>query len=250
MSLSRRSLLTSAAAGAGALAMPSITQAQGARELRFMPHADPISLDPVWTTADITRNHGNLVYDQLFGVDEDFRPHPQMVGGVNTSADGKIWELTLRDGLKFHDGEPVRAIDCVTSIRRWWARDSYGTVLQARTDEISAVNDKTIRIRLKAPFGLLPEALAEFIGQQPRVRVQRAAGREADDDLHRLGGEGLREAAAGCGQQQTGQREAACGSGGHADFLSRVDVCQPAILRHPGRAAAPGSPCRARRSLT
>ena len=161
MSLSRRSLLTTAAAGAGALAMPAITQAQGARELRFMPHADPISLDPVWTTADITRNHGNMVYDQLFGVDENFVAHPQMVGGIDVSTDGKTWELTLRDGLKFHDGEPVRAIDCVTSIRRWWARDSYGTVLQARTDEIVAVNDKTIRIRLKAPFALLPEALAQ-----------------------------------------------------------------------------------------
>ncbi len=161
MSLSRRSLLASAAVGAGALALPNIVQAQASRVLRFMPHADPISLDPVWTTADITRNHGNMVYDQLYGVDENFIPHPQMVAGATTSADGKIWELTLRDGLRFHDGEPVRAIDCVTSIRRWWQRDSYGTVLQARTDEISAVDDKKIRFRLKEAFALLPEALAQ-----------------------------------------------------------------------------------------
>jgi len=84
-----------------------------------------------------------------------------MVAGANVSADGKTWELTLRDGLRFHDGEPVRAIDCVTSIRRWWARDSYGTVLQARTDEIAATSDKVIRFRLKEPFALLPEALAQ-----------------------------------------------------------------------------------------
>jgi peptide/nickel transport system substrate-binding protein len=158
MTIRRRSLL---AAGAAALALPNIAQAQGSRVLRFMPHADPISLDPVWTTADITRNHGNMVYDQLFGVDENFQPHPQMVGGVNVSADGKTWELTLRPGLRFHDGEPVRAIDCITSIRRWWSRDSYGTVLNARTDELSAVDDKTIRFRLKQPFALLPEALAQ-----------------------------------------------------------------------------------------
>jgi peptide/nickel transport system substrate-binding protein len=161
MSINRRTFLASTAAGASALALPNIAQAQGSRVLRFMPHADPISLDPIWTTADITRNHGNLVYDQLYGVDENFIPHPQMVAGANVSADGKTWELTLRDGLRFHDGEPVRAIDCVTSIRRWWARDSYGTVLQARTDEISAVDDKKIRFRLKQPFALLPEALAQ-----------------------------------------------------------------------------------------
>jgi len=89
MSVSRRNLLASAAVGAGSLALPNIAQAQGSRVLRFMPHADPISLDPVWTTADITRNHGNLVYDQLFGVDENFIPHPQMVAGATTSADGK-----------------------------------------------------------------------------------------------------------------------------------------------------------------
>ncbi len=161
MSLSRRNLLASAAVGAGGLALPNIAQAQGSRVLRFIPHADPISLDPVWTTADITRNHGHMVYDQLFGVDENFKPHPQMVAGATTSADGLTWELTLRDGLKFHDGEPVLAKDCVATIRRWWVRDSYGTVLQALTDEISAPNDKMIRIRLKRPFALLPEALAQ-----------------------------------------------------------------------------------------
>lgn len=161
MTLSRRNLLASAALGATALAAPNLAQAQGSRVLRFIPHADPTSLDPVWTTADITRNHGNMVYDQLYGVDENFKPHPQMLAGATTSADGLTWELTLRDGLKFHDGEPVLAKDCVATIKRWWVRDSYGTVLQALTDEISAPSDKMIRIRLKKPFSLLPEALAQ-----------------------------------------------------------------------------------------
>ncbi|MCC6718944.1 MAG: ABC transporter substrate-binding protein [Acetobacteraceae bacterium] len=161
MSLSRRGLLATAALGATALTAPAIVQAQASRELRFIPHADPTSLDPVWTTADITRNHGNLVYDQLYGVDENFKPHPQMVAGATTSADGLTWELTLRDGLTFHDGAPVLAKDCVATIKRWWVRDSYGTVLQSLTNEITAPSDKVIRIRLKKPFALLPEALAQ-----------------------------------------------------------------------------------------
>ncbi len=161
MRLSRRGLMAASAAGAAALSMPSIVQAQGARELRFIPHADPTSLDPVWTTADITRNHAHLVYDQLYGMDENFRPHLQMLAGATTSADGKLWEFTLRDGLKFHDNEPVRAQDVVASIQRWWMRDAYGSVVRSRTDEIAVVNDKTFRMRLKQPFVLLPEALAQ-----------------------------------------------------------------------------------------
>jgi len=159
MSVSRRKLLATTASAA--LAAPGIVAAQGQRELRFIPHADVTSLDPVWTTADITRNHGNMVYDQLFGFDSSFQPHPQMLAGFTTSADGLTWDLTLREGLKFHDGEKVLARDCVTSLIRWTKRDAFGSALAARTNEISAVSDSVIRVRLKTPFALLPEALAQ-----------------------------------------------------------------------------------------
>ncbi len=161
MAVTRRKMLTSAGAGTIALSVPSIAAAQGKRELRFIPHADLASLDPVWTTADITRNHGNMVYDQLFGFDSSFTPHPQMLAGHTVSADGMVWELTLRDGLKFHDGEKVLARDCVASMLRCFKRDAFGSAMMSRTDEISAVSDTVIRIRLKKPFSLVPEALAQ-----------------------------------------------------------------------------------------
>jgi peptide/nickel transport system substrate-binding protein len=148
-------------AAAAALAAPKTVAAQNARELRHIPHADVAILDPVWTTADITRNHGNMVYDQLFGLDEGYAPHPQMLAGFTTSADGLTWDLTLRDGLKFHDGEKVLARDCAQSIDRWSKRDPFGTALGARANEIAAVSDSVLRIRLKTPFALLPEALAQ-----------------------------------------------------------------------------------------
>ena len=78
-----------------------------------MPHADLASLDPVWTTADVTRNFSLAVYDTLYGYDAQFKAQPQMVEGHTTANDGKQWDLTLRDGLKFHDGAPVLARDCV-----------------------------------------------------------------------------------------------------------------------------------------
>ncbi len=157
----RRHFLQSALAGAAALAAPHIVRAQGAKTITFVPHADLASLDPVWTTADITRNFSLAVYDTLFGYDAGFKIQPQMVEGHATGNDGREWSLTLRDGLKFHDGTPVLARDCVATIKRYAKRYPMGQALAARTDELSAVSDKVIRFRLKRPFSLLPDALAE-----------------------------------------------------------------------------------------
>ena len=102
-----------------------------------------------------------MIYDQLFGLDASFRPQPQMLASHRTYADNTLWELTLREGLMFHDNTPVLARDCVASILRWARRDSYGSALLARADEIAAASDRVIRIRLKRPFAMLPETLAQ-----------------------------------------------------------------------------------------
>src|SRR6478752_1117415 len=159
--MQRRDVLKSALAGATALAAPRIVQAEGAKTINFTPHADLASVDPVWTTADITRNFSLAVYDTLYGYDAAFNVQPQMVEGHVTSNDGKQWDLTLRDQLAFHDGTPVLAKDCVATIERFAKRNPFGGALMARTDEISAPSDKVIRFRLKQPFALLPNALAQ-----------------------------------------------------------------------------------------
>jgi peptide/nickel transport system substrate-binding protein len=159
--MKRRDVLKSAVAGAAALAAPGVVQAEASRVLTFVPQADLASIDPVWTTADITRNYSLAVFDTLYGYDAQFNVQPQMVEGHRTENDGKVWELTLRDGLAFHDGEKVLARDAVTSIKRFGARDPFGQALMARVDEISAPSDKVIRFQLKKPFSLLPNALAQ-----------------------------------------------------------------------------------------
>ena len=156
----RRDVLQSGLATAAALALPRIARAQGATTLTFIPQSDLAVTDPVWTTADVTRNHAFMVYDTLYGLDAHYAAQPQMVAGHTTSSDGKVWDLTLRPGLTFHDGTPVLARDAVASITRWGKRDGFGGRLMAATDELSAPDDTTIRFRLKAPFPLLPEALA------------------------------------------------------------------------------------------
>jgi peptide/nickel transport system substrate-binding protein len=159
--MKRRDVLKSTAAVSAALAAPKIVQAQGAKTVNFCPHADLASLDPVWTTADITRNYSLAVFDTLYGYDAQFNVQPQMVEGAKTESDGLTWELTLRDGLKFHDGEKVLAKDCVATINRFSKRNPFGQAMMKRVAEISAPSDNTIKFRLNKPFPLLPNALAE-----------------------------------------------------------------------------------------
>jgi peptide/nickel transport system substrate-binding protein len=159
--MQRRDVLNVGAALAGAtLAGPAL--AQGAnRVLRFIPHADLSAIDPIVTTGYVARNHGYLVYDTLYALDAQFRPRPQMAEGHEISPDGLIYTIRLREGLRFHDGEPVRAGDCVASLRRWAARDGLGQTLMAVTDELAVIDDRSFRFRLKQPFPLLLEAIGK-----------------------------------------------------------------------------------------
>ena len=75
-------------------------------------------LDPIWTTAYMSRNHGYMIYDTLFGTDLAGKPKPQMVDKWNVSKDNLTWTFTLRDGLEFHDGKAVTSEDVVASIKR------------------------------------------------------------------------------------------------------------------------------------
>jgi peptide/nickel transport system substrate-binding protein len=159
--MKRRDVLKSTVAVSAALAAPNIGSAQGSKVVTFCPHADLASLDPVWTTADITRNYSLAVFDTLFGYDAQFNVRPQMVDGMNTASDGLTWELTLRDGLKFHDGEKVLAKDCVATINRFSKRNPFGQALMKRVAELSAPSENTVKFRLNKPFPLLPNALAE-----------------------------------------------------------------------------------------
>ena len=158
MSHGRRTFLMSAAA---TLAAPAILRAQTQTTLKFIPQADLAVVDPIWTSAYVTRNHACAVFDTLYGQDSNMRAQLQMLAGHQTGEDGRLWRLTLRDGLRFHDGTPVLARDCVASIRRWSARDTFGQALLATTAELSAPDDRTIQFRLQAPFPMLPDALGK-----------------------------------------------------------------------------------------
>jgi peptide/nickel transport system substrate-binding protein len=145
-----------------ALAAPSISRADAAKPLKFIPQSDLTILDPVVNTVYTNRNHGYLVFDTLFGMDSNYQMQPQMVDKYTVEDDGKRWVMTLRDGLMWHDGEKVLAKDCVASVKRWARRDGIGSLMMGRVDELSAIDDKTFQFRLKKPFRQLPYALGKI----------------------------------------------------------------------------------------
>ena len=126
-------------------------------------------LDPIWTTAYVSRNHGYMVFDTLFALDSKFSPRPQMVGDYRVSRDRLDYSFTLRSGLKFHDGQPVRGVDCTASLRRWMVRDVLGQSLAGVIDDMSATGDRSFSIRLKEPFPLLINALGKVSSPVPFI---------------------------------------------------------------------------------
>ncbi len=185
----RRSLLAASAA----LAAPRLAAAQntpGRRILRFVPQADLALLDPIHSVAFVTRNHALMVFDTLYGWDAELRPRPQMAEGHTVENDGRLVTIRLRDGLRFHDGEPVRGRDAVASIKRWATRDAFGQALWAVTDELDAPDDRSLRFRLKKPFPLLPDALAKVGTHVCAIMPERFASLPSSQAIPELIGSG------------------------------------------------------------
>jgi peptide/nickel transport system substrate-binding protein len=169
--MKRRTLLLAAAT----LAAPSLARAQRPSTLKFVPYTDLPALDPVVTGNYAVRNHALMVFDTLYGVDDELTPQPQMVEGHTIDDNGRIWTLKLRDGLRFHDNAPVLARDVVASIRRWGARDVLGGIVMQIASEFATPDDRTVRIRLKVPFPLLPYAFGKSVGNVLCIMPERLA---------------------------------------------------------------------------
>ncbi|UFN51090.1 ABC transporter substrate-binding protein [Roseomonas sp. OT10] len=187
--MNRRGFLAGAAAAA-ALPRFAIAQPSRARVLKYVPQANLTSLDPIWTTATVTRDHGYMVFDCLYGTDAGFQPQPQMAEGAVTEADGKRVTVTLRPGLKFHDGQAVRAQDVVASLSRWMKRSPVGQKLESVLDEISAADDRRVVFRLKKPFPRLLHALGSVASPAPVIMPERLAKTDPFQQVREMVGSG------------------------------------------------------------
>jgi peptide/nickel transport system substrate-binding protein len=228
----RRAFMAGALTTALPLARPAI--GAGTKTLIFVPQANLTSLDPVWTTATVTRNFAMMVYENLYGRDEAFNPRPQMVAGHVIDDDGKRWTMTLRDGLWFHDGTPVLARDCVASLQRWLKRDAVSETIDARVDAIEAPDDRTLVWRLKKPFPLLAHFLSK-VQPQPVIVPERLAATDPFKQLTEIVGcgpyrflpdefvSGSHAAFARFDKYAPRQEPASYTAGGHRVLLDRVE---------------------------
>ena len=189
--MNRRTFILSPLVAAVAQSLPLSAFAQAKpRVFRWVPQSDLTLVDPIFTTASITQNHAQLVYDTLYGLDAQYQPHPQMAEGHTVSDDSLTWTITLREGLKFHDGSPVRAQDVVASLKRWGSRDLMGGSLLAVTKSIEAENERTVRITLTEPFPLLLNALARQATSMAAIMPERLANEPANKALKETIGSG------------------------------------------------------------
>lgn len=186
--ISRRELVVGALAAS--LARPALAQAGKPPTLRFVPQAGLTILDPTFSTTQITANHGFHVFDTLYGTDSHMQPRPQMAEGHTISDDQLTYTIKLREGLRFHDGEPVRAADCIASIKRWSFRDAMGRDLAAATEAHEIVDDRTFRIKLKRPFPLLLAALGKTFPYVPFIMPERLASLDTGKPITEMVGSG------------------------------------------------------------
>ena len=158
-----------------ALSAAATSQAFAAgKTITAVMHSDLRVIDPGFTTAYITRDHGYMVYDTLLATDANFKIQPQMADW-KVSDDKLTYTFTLRDGLKWHDGSPVTAEDCVASLKRWGRNDNMGQKLMDFTASIEATDAKTITLKLKEPYGLVLESIGKPSSYVPFMMPKRLA---------------------------------------------------------------------------
>jgi peptide/nickel transport system substrate-binding protein len=152
-------------------------------------HSDLRVLDPGFTTAYITRDHGYMVFDTLLATDSNFKVQPQMADW-KVSDDKLTYTFTLRDGLKWHDGTPVTAEDCVASLKRWGKNDNMGQKLMDFTASIEPIDAKSFALKLKEPYGLVLESIGKPSSYTPFMMPKRLAETPAGQQIKEQIGSG------------------------------------------------------------
>jgi peptide/nickel transport system substrate-binding protein len=172
--------------GGAALATASLIRSREARSataLTVVLESEVTILDPHYITAAITRTFGLHVFDTLFAMNEKGEIKPQMIDSWETSGDKLGWTFVLRDGLKFHDGAPVTAADCVASLKRWAVRDPLGKILMASTGSLDATDAKTFKFALKEPVPMMLDILGKPNAPLPVIMPARIAATPADQRI-------------------------------------------------------------------
>jgi peptide/nickel transport system substrate-binding protein len=116
-----------------------------------------------------------LMFEPLFVFDDKLQVVPHLAESYQISQDGLTWTLTLRKGIKFHDGTPFNAEAAKFSLDKHLA-GTEGRRLKV-VDKVEVVSEDTVAIKLKQPSPLLSHTLASFnVGMVSPTAFNKAAG--------------------------------------------------------------------------
>lgn len=182
------SCLNAGVAGASllsaALAFPA-----GAQTITAVMHSGLRVLDPVLTTAHITRDNAFMIWDTLVSLNSEFEVVPQMAT-YEISEDELTYTFTLRDGLTWHDGGPVTPADCIASIQRWLARDTGGQMIADRMASLEATGENSFALTLTEPFPYTLQAMAKASSLALFMMPERIASTPPDQAIEEMIGSG------------------------------------------------------------
>lgn len=189
----RRFVGTGTGLAAGAFLAPGMTSAAGWSRLGASQDSipeggtlrvaiigePPVLADSQFTTATITSNIAQQMFEGLFARSGLYTAAPMLAESSSVSDDGLLYTFPLRQGVSFHNGQALTAEDVVASITRWGTLTGRGRTIFARLDEIVATDEMTVEMRFNQPTGVLLDFLALIEAFIMPKEIAEAAGEEA-----------------------------------------------------------------------
>src|SRR5688572_8636224 len=159
--LRRRIAGLAALACAIGLGAPVPSHAQGKSALNLAMIGEPPTLDVQSTPADLVCIIMQHVYETLYTFDAKSNLVPMLAEGMpKVSADGKVYSIALRPGVKLHSGRDLDAEDVVASIKRWMEVSPRGKSVNAQVESLVAKGPLALEIALKNAYAPLLAQLA------------------------------------------------------------------------------------------
>ncbi len=129
--------------------------------------AEPESLDPVNMTSAPAATVGEHVVERLIYMEEDGSLTPMLAESWESNDDSTVWTFKIREGVTFHDGEPLNAEAVAANLRRFVDPDvgaAYAFLL-GTVEEIEAVSEYELQLSLSQPFApILAHLSHSFVG--------------------------------------------------------------------------------------
>lgn len=136
------------------------SQSMAAGILRYATIGEPPSLDIQMSTATIVATIGEHMFETLYAFDSKYKPQPLLATGEKVEDGGKKLVISLRQNVKFHNGQEMTAADVVASLKRWGEFGARGSLLMKNATSLTATGKYEITLVLSEPNGAWKNLLA------------------------------------------------------------------------------------------